>query len=217
MKNYMLGWMLLAMLPFSLVGCGGGGEEASNNPPANRNVEDASIPASAEAAPASQPEVEPVLLPPANATPEAVTQVFLQSLISGNQKLSSALFTDAARSQAEKRGWIMQPEGSKATFKVGQARYVSGPMGGAYVSTHLASDEASTNVEWILRQQPNGWRIAGIQHLNPETNEYVTFVFEDETDMDKMDTYNNAGGGAGAGQPAASTATAPTQPSGLNR
>ena len=66
---------------------------------------------------------------------------------------------------------------------------VDGDEGSAYVSCIWSEKEDNSEFEvvWILREETEGWRIAGMATQLPDTDEPVVLNFEDLSELeDKM-------------------------------
>ncbi len=119
-------------------------------------------------------------------SPQRIVQNFLAALQLGNDATISNLLTTRARQETEKHDLVVRSPGSpNATFEVGEVEMVSG---GAYV-TSLWKEPGKDglthqfDIIWILRQQQNGWRIAGMA-TRVTANEAPTYLnFEDPEEM----------------------------------
>jgi predicted small lipoprotein YifL len=121
--------------------------------------------------------------------PDAVVTAFLESLRVGNDTLASSLLTDVAQQETQKKGLKVQPPGTPdMTYTIGQTEYVTEAKDGAHVgsvwSEKLEGGEvASFEVIWVLRLQPQGWRIAGMAMPVGETGEPLFLNFENPEDL----------------------------------
>ena len=124
--------------------------------------------------------------PPQPATPQFVVQNFLAALQSGADDEISNLLTTRAKQETEKHDLVVRSPGSPdATFEVGGVEMVSG---GAYV-TSLWKEPGKDglthqfDIIWILRQQSDGWRIAGMA-TRVAAHEAPTYLnFEEPEEM----------------------------------
>ena len=120
------------------------------------------------------------------ATPQLVVQDFLAALQAGADDEISNLLTTRAKQETEKHDLVVRSPGSpNATFEVGGVEMVSG---GAYV-TSLWKEPGKDglthqfDIIWILRQQSDGWRIAGMA-TRVAANEAPTYLnFEEPEEM----------------------------------
>ena len=121
-----------------------------------------------------------------SATPQQVVQFFLTALQEGNDEQVTGLLTAKARTETEKHDLVVRSPGSpSAEFSVGELEMVSG---GAYVNSQwseTAPDGLTQlfDIIWVLRQQTNGWRIAGMA-TRVAANEQPTYLnFENPKGM----------------------------------
>jgi len=115
---------------------------------------------------------------------------FLEAVRTGDDMKAAGMLTPLARQKTSERDLVVAPPGSpQATFKIGQAELVSqdGEQG-AHVETEWSDVDADGNrhtdtILWVLRAEPEGWRIAGmITKVFPEL-EPIVLNFEDPDDM----------------------------------
>ena len=126
---------------------------------------------------------EPIL---DDATPQLIVQDFLSALQLGDDNKISNLLTTKAKEETEKHDLVVRSPGSPdASFEVGGVEMVSG---GAYVTslwTEPGNDGLTRQFDiiWILRQQQDGWRIAGMA-TRVAANEPPTYLnFEEPEEM----------------------------------
>jgi len=120
------------------------------------------------------------------ASPQLIVQNFLAALQLGDDSEISNLLTTKAKEETEKHDLVVRSPGSpNATFEVGGVEMVSG---GAYV-TSLWTEPGNDglihqfDIIWILRQQQDGWRIAGMA-TGDAANEAPTYLnFEEPEEM----------------------------------
>lgn len=168
----------LATLALSLLllsGCGGPAATESSNTP--------------EPKPSTESETRIADIPPVDAEPNVVVSTFLASLREGNDLTASALLTDVARDETARANLEVKPPGSpSAQYQVGGVSYVTGNKERAHVSsvwtdTYEDGVTETYNVTWVLRHQPNGWRIAGLA-TKPQPNAPEMFLnFENPEEM----------------------------------
>ncbi len=161
-----LGWYLLGLLACS--GCG-----SAEQPGASATA------ASGQAA-VSSPEA-------AAATPVEAVQKFLTAVKAGDDELAGQLLTPLAREKTAERDLMVAPPGSEtATFTVGDAE-ASGEDGAHVASEWTDIDETGNPhtdaIVWILRKEPEGWRIAGMGTKLFEDAPPLFLNFENPDDM----------------------------------
>jgi hypothetical protein len=174
----------LVLMGLMFVGCGSKESAPAASIPAPTSAEQAG----AAQANASGAKVE---------TPDAIVSAFLESLRSGNDAVAAALLTDKARVETQKQGLKVQPPGTPdMTYQIGQTELINpdGAHVGSIWSNKLESGEVeSFDVIWVLRREPQGWRIAGMATppTGPES-EALFFNFEDPADL--LQTWEEAEG-----------------------
>jgi hypothetical protein len=136
-------WMLLLAL-LSVAGLGCGGSSGDSTPPTESDAE--------ETAAATSPRLEP---------PAAAVAEFLGAVRVGDDAKAASMFTPAARVQVAQLGYQVAPTKSDtATFAVGEVQYLEG--GGARVVAKWTDLGKTDEMLWMLRSEPEGWRIAGM-------------------------------------------------------
>lgn len=126
-------------------------------------------------------------------TPQKAVEVFLVALLSADQETSDAMLTDKAREENERHQQTISPPGSKtASFVIGEMEYITetpdeDPPLGAHVLCTLTDvyegETESHDIVWILRNEENGWRIAGMAMQLFEDMEPLILNFEDPVDV----------------------------------
>lgn len=135
------------------------------------------------------------------AGPETAVAEFLQAVRSGNDAKTSQMLTTAARETTAALGMPLTPSGSDtAEFKVGAVEYV-GEDGARVACTLSDLDEnlqrQSQELVWMVRREPEGWRIAGVAIPLGDGQPPRALNFESREDMGQL-----AGGAAAASSPA---------------
>lgn len=121
-------------------------------------------------------------------TPDGAVLEFLNAVRSGDEATAGALLTDKARTEMEAANMYVQPPGSpNANFAIGQVE-LKPEHGGAHVSSTWSdvTPEGETKayeITWILRQEDNGWRVAGMATQLVENMPRLILNFEDPADM----------------------------------
>jgi hypothetical protein len=121
-------------------------------------------------------------------TPDGAVIEFLNAVRTGDEATAGALLTDKARTAMEAANMYVQPPGSpNANFAIGQVQ-MKPEHGGAHVGSTWTDvtpqgETKSYEITWILRQENNGWRVAGMATQLVEDMERLVLNFEDPADM----------------------------------
>ena len=156
-------WMLLLVfLVVGILGCGGSDPE--NGTPGANDAESGPGGAAAESEPGDAADTS---------QPAAAVSVFLEALRKGNDKKVLQMYTARARQQAAELNRPFAPKGSDtAQFEVGAVEYLADD--GARVRSRWTdldrnrqplTDEIlwhTDEILWMVRREPEGWRIAGM-------------------------------------------------------
>jgi hypothetical protein len=126
---------------------------------------------------------------PKEAGPDAVVRDFLDAIRDGNDQTAASLLTPLARKATEEMGMVVAPERSDtATFDVGEFE-IEGDGSAQVASTWTDLDETgqphSDTIVWLLKQQPDGWRIMGMGTKVFEDMDPLYLNFEDPADMQR--------------------------------
>jgi hypothetical protein len=155
------------LLSVSLCGCGG--ETGSTEPQQPDSQEE--TPAGTQAA----AELE---------APAAAVHSFLEAAIAGNDKGATAMLTRVAREKASDTAQSLAPERSDTTtFQIGQVEYLG--ENGARVGCTLSNNGSTSNMIWMVRNDPEGWRIAGTALEVFEGEPPALLDFEDPEGMEQ--------------------------------
>ena len=113
---------------------------------------------------------------------QAVTE-FLEALRRGDEAKASRLLTTKARRETAKSELALKPEGSQsATFTVDKVEYVTSDgaeVTATWTDTNRHGQTQSNQIVWILRNESQGWRIAGMGVEVFEGQPPAIFNFED--------------------------------------
>lgn len=118
--------------------------------------------------------------------PDAVVTAFLDALRDGNDEIAEALLTTIARRETKEHELAVQPPGSpSARYEVGEAVHV---QGGVHVNSIWSEYDSSGEkfvyeIVWVLRQEPIGWRVAGMATAVNPAKPPVYLNFEDVPDL----------------------------------
>jgi hypothetical protein len=120
-------------------------------------------------------------------TPEKAVHQFLEAVRLGNDATAGQMLTKLAREKTAEMQLVVAPPGSEtAKFSVGEVEYLGET--GAHVAstwTDIVEDgQAHTDtIVWILRKEPEGWRIAGMGTKLFDDAPPLLLNFEDPEDM----------------------------------
>ena len=121
-------------------------------------------------------------------TPDAAVITFLNAVRAGNEDTASAMLTDKARTEMQNAEMYVQPPGSpNAQFQIGDVR-LQPEHGGAYVDSSWTDiidngQQSTYAITWILRQEHNGWRVAGMSTELYPNQPPLVLNFENPADM----------------------------------
>ena len=99
--------------------------------------------------------------------PQRALARFLDAMRSGDNEKTSEMLTRTARETAAALKMYIEPPGSDtAEFEIGEVEYVSGDEDGVRIACTLSdldenSQRQSEEVLWMLRREPEGWRVIG--------------------------------------------------------
>jgi hypothetical protein len=168
--------MAVLLVALAAWGCSKGNDP----PPAENNTSNSSTPAAANPAGSGEPGGTVAQIEP----PAAIVTRFLDALRRGEKETVATLLTSAARAETVRLGYEINPPGDPTSqYQVGRVETVPGPPEEAYVSslwTHdLGNGEVfSYEAVWIVRREPEGWRISGLAVSEPESEAPLVFNFE---------------------------------------
>jgi hypothetical protein len=123
------------------------------------------------------------------ATPEKAVAEFLEAVRTGNDESAAALLTPTARQKTAEENLAVAPPGRPtAKFTVGKVEYVTASKDGAHVLSSWSDTNEDGSVRtdeiiWVLRKEPEGWRIVGsVMKIFPDKDPLV-LNYEDPQDM----------------------------------
>lgn len=153
----------------------------------NRSAEVASTAPAADSRDLKVDDASQVPLPVANTSkPDEVVTAFLDALRDGNEQVAEALLTTIARRETKEHDLNVQPPGSpSARYEIGEVKHV---QGGVHVNSTWSESEESGEqltyeIVWVLRQEPIGWRVAGMATAVNPTKPPIYLNFEDVPDL----------------------------------
>jgi hypothetical protein len=181
MRGCLISAVLIGSL--SLLGCKGQTASA----PAGGTTETAAT--AATTATLAQPVTQPIAVPAA-AAPDQVITVFLNALRTGDSPTTESLLTAKAREELTKHSMSVDVQSApNAIYEIRAAQILADNSGGAHVSSvwteKFDNGDETYEIVWVLRHQPEGWRVAGMMmQLLPE--QQAQFLnFENPEDMMK--------------------------------
>lgn len=136
------------------------------------------------------PAVQETKLPDADASPEAVCQLFMKYLNSGDRVKAERLLTSVAFDTTAKAGLYLQPMGSaEAEVEIQAAFYVTNKQQLAHVPCTITEIEDGKPVKdeltWMVRKSKSGWRIFGML-LTLEKGQQDFLSLENAQDVDAI-------------------------------
>ena len=123
----------------------------------------------------------------AELTPDQTVSRFLDSICRGNTEQAASMLTLVAREKTAQTQMVLSRPGSdKATYKLCGVEYVAedgAHVGTVWTDTDEDGQQYDDNVVWLLRKEPEGWRIAGMATKVFDDQPAVILNFEDPDDM----------------------------------
>ena len=160
-------WAACALLLGSLVGCSSGSGDA---PTASMDGD----------APSKAVEV-------VSKTPAEAVQSFLEAVRLGNDDVAGLMLTKLAQQKTAEMEMVVAPPGSDtATFTLGKVEMIG--TDGAQVDSEWTDLDQEGNkrtdyITWILRQENEQWRIAGMATKIFQDQDPVVLNFENPQEM----------------------------------
>ncbi|MCA9122581.1 MAG: hypothetical protein H6822_03570 [Planctomycetaceae bacterium] len=118
--------------------------------------------------------------------PGAVVLAFLDALRDGDDEIAETLLTSIARRETKEHDLTVQPPGSpSARYTIGEVRHV---QGGVHVNSNWieydeSGEQSNYDIVWVLRQEPVGWRVAGMATAVIPNKPPIYLNFEDVPDL----------------------------------
>jgi hypothetical protein len=119
------------------------------------------------------------------AGPDVAVFDFLKSVQTGDDEKAAGMLTKTAREKTAAMDLVVAPPGSPtASFEVGEVEMIGD--NGAYVACSWSDKDPegqlrTDQIVWVLRKEPEGWRIAGM--VTTLFDEKLVLNFEDPEDM----------------------------------
>lgn len=118
--------------------------------------------------------------------PAKAVDEFLSAVRAANDQKAAMMLTETARKKTKEMNVVVAPPGSPtASFKVGETEMVEEGARVRSFWTDLGEDgkHHTDEIIWFLRQEPEGWRIAGMAMQIFEDQKPLLLNFEDPADM----------------------------------
>ena len=121
--------------------------------------------------------------------PAAAVFEFLEAVRSGNDEKAASMLTKMARQKTAELNMEVAPPGSDtAEFEVGKVEYLDADRSGARVTSAWSdldekSQKRTDEIVWMVRREPEGWRIAGVAATVFEGEPPLLLNFEDPEEM----------------------------------
>lgn len=141
----------------------------------------------------AQPEKTPPRVDPADAlrpdaAPETVVTAFLEATRRGDDSLATQLLSKKALEETARVGLAVKPPGTpQMRYAIEKVEYPKDIPDGVYVHSVWTEPgeqgDESFDVIWVLRKQPEGWRIVGMAaHFSDDETPYF-LNFEQPDDL----------------------------------
>ena len=124
--------------------------------------------------------------------PAEAVAVFLEAVKNGEDEKANGMLTKLALEETAKMNMVVAPQGSEtASFEVGEVELLSeADEVGAQVAskwTDLGDDGLphTDDIVWLLRKEPEGWRIAGMATTIFPGEPPLLLDFENPQDMQR--------------------------------
>jgi hypothetical protein len=118
--------------------------------------------------------------------PEVVMAQFLEAIRQGDDAKAGQMLTPLARQKTEEMDMVVAPPGSDtASFKV-LAHEIEGneaQVGTDWTDLDVDGRPRTDRIVWLLRQEPEGWRIHGMAARILPDLDPIMLNFEDPADM----------------------------------
>jgi hypothetical protein len=159
--------LLLVVFGVGLIGCGkspspGDGPASSGSPAASTEAQASSQGTSTAS---SLDRVED-LASQDTSKPESAVAVFLEALRRGEDEIFTRMYTRAARTQLARLDSPIGPIASDtARFEVGEVEYYPEDRAGVactWTDLDMHGNPHTLDLVWILRREPEGWRVGGL-------------------------------------------------------
>ncbi len=119
--------------------------------------------------------------------PDKAVFDFLEAVRTGDDAKAAEMLTELARTETAKYELVVAPPGSEtASFQVGEVEYIAEDV--VHVTsrwTDVGEDGQphTDDIIWMLRREPQGWRIAGMATKLFADDLPLLLNFEDPEDM----------------------------------
>lgn len=136
------------------------------------------------------PSAPPAAPPAATSEPaKAAVKQFLEAMKRGDDQAARGMLTRVARAKCEEMGMSVAPPVSPgATYAIGESEVVSDDGEIVHVATTWSDTDpdgftTSEDVLWVVRLDPEGWRVVGMAMLIFSGEPPLLLNFEDPEDM----------------------------------
>jgi hypothetical protein len=119
--------------------------------------------------------------------PDAAVHQFLEAVRTGNDEGASQMLTPLARQKTAEYQMVVAPQSSDtASFRVSDVEMIGDD--GAHVQSFWTDidengEKHTDTIIWMVRKEPQGWRIAGMATRVIEDKPAVIMNFEDPEEM----------------------------------
>ncbi|MBM3998729.1 MAG: hypothetical protein FJ297_04140 [Planctomycetes bacterium] len=138
--------------------------------------------------PTGTPSVAPEVAVSPETAPETVVTAFLDATRRGDDALAARLLSKKAVAETTRVGLAVKPPGTPTMkYAIARTEYPPEVPDGVYVhsvwSETSDSGEEQFDVTWVLRKQPEGWRIVGMAAQMVEDEPPFFLNFEQPEDL----------------------------------
>jgi hypothetical protein len=119
-------------------------------------------------------------------SPSTVVSAYLDALRSDDHTVAERLLTTTAREETAAYNLPVQAPGSPAaTYVIGNTTRIKDgtQVGTRWTETSEAGETLIYDIDWMLRQTPQGWRVVGMSTSLTPDGDPIYVSFEDVPDM----------------------------------
>jgi hypothetical protein len=122
-----------------------------------------------------------------SADPASAVSEFLEAVRSGNDSKAARMLSQIAREKtASLNRSVTPPASDTAKFAIGKVEYVGedgARVGSTWTDLDADGQPRTDEAIWVVRREPEGWRIAGVAAIVFPNEPPLVLNFEDPEDM----------------------------------